>query len=108
MVGYQHAADPKGVDASGKESSEMNTVSLDLEEDVVALLHQFNQPLRQTARELIVLELYRRGTISSGKAAELIGMERQEFIHHASSLGIPYFAMTEDEWDTERRRSETL
>ena len=86
----------------------MNTVSLDLEEDVVALLHQFNQPVRQTARELIVLELYRRGTISSGKAAELLGMARQEFIHYASSLGIPYFAMTEDEWETERRRSETL
>ncbi len=86
----------------------MNTVRFDMEEDVVTLLHQFNQPVRQTARELIVLELYRRGTISSGKAAELLGMARQEFIHHASSLGIPYFAMSEDEWETERRRSEAL
>ncbi len=86
----------------------MNTVRFDMEEDVVTLLHQFNQPVRQTARELIVLELYRRGTISSGKAAELLGMARQEFIHHASFLGLPYFAMTEDEWETERRRSEAL
>lgn len=108
MVGYQHLVDPKGMSAIGKESPEMNTIRLDLEEDVVVLLHQFNQPVQQTARELIVLELYRRGTISSGKAAELLSMARQEFIHHASSLGIPYFAMTEDEWETERRRSETL
>ncbi len=86
----------------------MNTVEIALEEDVVALLHQFNQPVQQAAREFIVLELYRRGTISSGKAAELLGMARQEFIHHASYLGIPYFAMTEDEWKAERRRSEML
>jgi len=52
--------------------------------------------------------LYRRGTISSGKAAELLSMSRWEFIHHASRLGIPYFAMTGDEWEAERKRSETV
>ena len=86
----------------------MNTVNLELGEDLVVLLHQLNQPVQQAVRELIVLELYRRGTISSGKAAELLGMSRWEFIHHASQLGIPYFAMTEDEWEAERKRSETL
>jgi predicted HTH domain antitoxin len=86
----------------------MNTVKLDLEEDIVALLRPLNQPVQRAVRELIVLELYRRGTISSGKAAELLGMSRWEFIHHASQLGIPYFAMTADEWETEQKRSETL
>ena len=86
----------------------MNTVKIDLEEDIVSLLHQLNQPVQSAARELMVLELYRRGTISSGKAAELLGMTRWEFIAHASHLGIPYFAMTEDEWKAERKRSETL
>lgn len=81
----------------------MSTVRLDLEEDLVALLYQLNQPVQQAARELIVLELYRRGAISSGKAAELLGMSRQEFILHASHLGIPYFAMTLDEWEAERK-----
>lgn len=86
----------------------MSTVKLDLEDDLVALLRQLNQPVQQAARELIVLELYRRGTISSGRAAELLGMSRWEFIRHASHLGIPYFAITEDEWEAERKRSETL
>lgn len=86
----------------------MAAIKVDLDEDLVALLHQLNQPLQRTVRELIVLELYRRGIISSGKAAELIGTSRLEFIHHASRLGIPYFAMTEDEWEAERSRSETL
>ena len=36
----------------------MSTISIHLEEDLVALLHQSNQPVERTARELIVLELY--------------------------------------------------
>jgi predicted HTH domain antitoxin len=86
----------------------MSTVRLELEEELIALLHQLNQPIERTARELIVLELYRRGTISSGKAAQLLGMSRLEFVHHASHLGISYFAMTEDEWKTEKDQSEKL
>ena len=86
----------------------MSTVELDLEEDLIALLHQLNQPLPRAALELIVLELYRRGMISSGKAAQKLGMSRLEFIHYASHLGIPYFAMTKDEWEAERVRSESL
>jgi hypothetical protein len=32
----------------------------------------FGKPVTDTARELIVLELYRQGKISSGKAAEVL------------------------------------
>ena len=86
----------------------MNTISLDLEDDVVALLRQSNQPVERTVRELIVLELYRRGAISSGKAAQLLGMARVEFTQYASRIGIPFFAMAADEWKEERRQSQSL
>jgi len=86
----------------------MSTISIDLEEDVVALLHQSNQPVERTARELIVLELYRRGAISSSKVAQLLGMSRVGFIQYTSRLGIPYFTMTEDEWKNERTQSQRL
>jgi predicted HTH domain antitoxin len=80
----------------------MSTVRIDLEEGLAALLHQTNRPIQEAAREMIVLELYRRGTISSGKAAELLGMPRLEFIRHASRLGIPHIDMTPDEWEAEK------
>jgi predicted HTH domain antitoxin len=64
--------------------------------------------MEQAGREMIVLELYRRGTISSGTAAELLGMERLDFIKHASRLGIPFFDMTEDEWEAEKAALENL
>jgi predicted HTH domain antitoxin len=57
---------------------------------------------------MIVLELYRRGTISSGKAGELLGMPRIDFIKHASRLGIPFFDMTDDEWEAEKAALKNL
>lgn len=54
-------------------------------------------PLEGYAEELMVLELYRRRQISSGKAAELLGMERVAFIQYASRLGIAFFDMSEEE-----------
>jgi predicted HTH domain antitoxin len=86
----------------------MNTISLNLENDVAALLQATNQPIHHAAREFIILELYRRGSISSGKAAELLRMSRWEFVHHASRLGIAFFDMTDDEWQMERLQAQAL
>jgi len=62
---------------------------------------KLGKPIEQAAREMLVLKMYRRGLISSGKAATLLGVSRLEFIQHASELGIPYFRFTEDEWQME-------
>jgi len=80
----------------------MNSIRIELEEPLAALLYQTNQPLQDAAREMIVLELYRRGSISSGRAAEILGMSRLDFIRHASHLGIAHVDMTPDEWDAEK------
>ncbi|MBV9467713.1 MAG: UPF0175 family protein [Abitibacteriaceae bacterium] len=86
----------------------MNTISLDLEEDIAALLKATNQPVQDAAREFIILELYRRASISSGKAAELLDMSRWEFVRYASRLGIAFFDMTADEWQHERLQAQAL
>lgn len=86
----------------------MTTISLTLEDEVAILLQTTNQPASHVAREFIILELYRRGAISSGKAAALLGMSRWEFINYASRLGIAFFEMTDDEWQTERRQAQAL
>jgi predicted HTH domain antitoxin len=79
----------------------MASTNLDLGEELGALLAKLGQPVEQAAREMIVLELYRREVISSGKAAALLGMARLDFIRRASELGIPYFRFTDDEWQAE-------
>ena len=77
------------------------TVNIPLDSELAGPLQMFDRPLKDTARELLVLELYRQGKISSGKAAELVGMPRIAFIQHTSDLGIPFFDMTEEEWRAE-------
>jgi predicted HTH domain antitoxin len=86
----------------------MSSVRIEIDEALAAVLHQTNQPVQAAAREMIVLELYRRGAISSGKAADLLGVSRLAFIQQASKLGIPYLEMTEDEWAAEKAASESL
>ena len=79
----------------------MATVQLELDDDLVEVLRLQDQPVERAAREQMVMELYRRHAISSGKAARLLGMDRFDFIRHASALGIPFFDMTEAEWEAE-------
>jgi predicted HTH domain antitoxin len=79
----------------------MASTNLDLGEELGAVLAKLGQPVEQAAREMIVMELYRRSLVSSGKAAELLGVPRLDFIQRASELGVPYFRFTEDEWQAE-------
>ena len=79
----------------------MASTHLDLGDELGDLLAELGQPVEQTAREMIVLEMYRRSLISSGKAAALLDVSRLDFIQRASELGIPYFRFTEEEWQAE-------
>jgi predicted HTH domain antitoxin len=83
------------------EEAVMASTNLDLGGELGAVLEGLGQPVEQAAREMIVMELYRRSLISSGKAALLLGLNRLDFIRRASELGIPYFRLAEDEWQTE-------
>jgi predicted HTH domain antitoxin len=84
----------------------MRTVALD--DELAALLERMEQPLEKATREAAVLELYRRGMVSSGKAAELLGMQRFDFVRFAGELGIPFFRMSKEEWDSEKAAADSL
>lgn len=79
----------------------MSMVKVELDRELINLLEQNQQSLEDTLTEYVVLELYRRNKVSSGKAAELLAMGREEFIHYASRLGIPYLDMSEQELQDE-------
>lgn len=81
----------------------MSTVAVELDENLVAILSEMDQPVDCTVRKLIVLELYRLRRISSGKAAELLDMPRFDFVAYASDLGIPFFTMTDEQWEAEQQ-----
>lgn len=86
----------------------MSELILNLEAEVLALLRQVNPSASSSARELIILELYRRGAISDGKAAQLLEMSRPDFRQYAARLGLPYFSLTQEEWADELMQSNKL
>lgn len=85
----------------------MTGITLNLDEDLVEALRLLDQPVEHAARELIVMELYRRALISSGRAAELLEMPKLEFIQYSGRLGIPFFRISEEEWQAEVERTAT-
>ena len=84
----------------------MTTLAVELDDDLAAIVTRIGATPAQAARQLIITELYRRRAISTGKAAESLGMALLDFIRFADGLGIPYFRMTEGEWEAERRAAE--
>jgi predicted HTH domain antitoxin len=79
----------------------MKAARVELDQDLVDLLEELQRPAKEAARELIVLELYRQGVVSSGRGAQLLGMEREEFIRYTSKRGIPYFQLEGEELQRE-------
>ena len=77
----------------------MRTVALD--DELAALLEQ-EKPLDLAAREALVIELFRRGKISTGRASTLLSLSRVDFARRVSELGIPYFLMNKDDWTAEQ------
>jgi len=71
--------------------------TIPVDDDLLAVLPSAHPGPAEQIRELVVLELYRRRVISSGKAAELLRRDRGEFIRYASRLGIPYVDLDEVE-----------
>ena len=79
----------------------MGATPVELDRDLVEHLEELQRPAKQAARELIVLELYRQGEVSSSRAAELLGKERAEFIRYAWERGVPYFQVDATELQRE-------
>lgn len=50
---------------------------------------------------LAAVKLYELGRLSSGKAAELAGMERVEFLRSLAGLGVPAINLRDEEADLE-------
>ena len=86
----------------------MGAVHVELDQDLIAVLEELHRPAKEAARELIVLELYRQGELSGGRAAQLLGMRRDEFIRHASDRGIPYLQLSGEELRREIEDSRSL
>lgn len=90
-------------DSVNTEEVNMSLVKVELSfpSEVLSTISTTYQQVSDTIKEAAVLELYREGRISSGKAAEVLSMERFEFVRYAGMKGIPYMRISAEELNEE-------
>ncbi len=83
----------------------METLTLEIAvpKDLLSILGLSRARAAEVIKEFLVLGLYLERRISSGKAAELLGMRKREFIRLLARKGIPYFNYTDEELEEEFR-----
>lgn len=79
-------------------------ITMHIPADILPIVAKKNKDVPSKIFEYLILELYRLGELSSGKASEYLDMERFEFVKFASRLGIPFIDMDKEELmgDSER------
>lgn len=67
----------------------MAKILLDLPDSVLQATGQTEEELGDEARFLLLVRLFERGLLSSGRAAELLACTRVEFLFRAGQAGVP-------------------
>lgn len=65
-------------------------VEVELPRDLLAALDIPEADLSRRAKEWIVLELFQEGEISSGKAGEILGLSKSDFLDLLNEHHLPY------------------
>lgn len=76
---------------------EKEKITLDIPSEILPIVSKRRKDIPSRIFEYLILELYRLGEISSGKAAQFLDMERFEFVRFASRMGIPFIDMDKEE-----------
>lgn len=84
------------------------TVSLQVPRDLLETLDVSENQMAGQLLELVALELFRQGRISTGKGAELLGISKWGFVQILSRHNIPYFTDSPEELEWEVNVAEAL
>ncbi|MFN8473988.1 MAG: UPF0175 family protein [Anaerolineae bacterium] len=73
------------------------TVQVELPRDLLLALNVPTSEAGRRAQEWLTIELFREGQISTGKAAEILGITKTQFILLLAQRDIDYLDMSPDE-----------
>ena len=74
----------------------MKIIEIAVPEEIIALLGS-EDAVRKEAKEALVLDLVRRGKVSKGKAAELLGMSLWDLPELVAQYQLPWFSYPPEE-----------
>jgi predicted HTH domain antitoxin len=75
----------------------MATLTIDLPEGLLTALHRSLAEAEKDVRLAVAIEWYRRGVISQGRAAEIAGIARADFIDELAAREIDVVQVDIDE-----------
>ncbi len=81
----------------------MDTIKMTFEvpRDLVVALNVSPPQIAERMQELIAVELFREGQISSGKGAEILGVSKFTFVQLLAQRGVFYFTESSEELTTD-------
>lgn len=80
---------------------ETTVLEIVIPKDLFSILGYSKSEAAEAIKEFSVLGLYLERRISSGKAAELLGIRKREFARFLARRKIPYFDYTSEELEEE-------
>ncbi len=83
----------------------MSHLLIELPESILVGSGQSREEFVKEARFLLLAKLFEMGRVSSGKAANICGMNRVDFLFAVGRLGIPVTSFDEDELRRELGRA---
>jgi predicted HTH domain antitoxin len=84
---------------------EHEKITMTIPSEILPIVAKRRKDVPSKVLEYLILELYRLGELSSGKAAKHLGMERFEFVRFASRRGIPFFEMDKEDLSQDFRQA---
>jgi predicted HTH domain antitoxin len=84
------------IEAIELEEQHMKSIEILVPEEIVNLLGS-EDAVRQEAREAFIFDLVRRGKVSKGKAAELLGISLWELPDLIAQYQMPWFSYSQEE-----------
>src|SRR4029450_12250624 len=92
MKRYMEAMEP--------EEQNMKSIEILVPEEIINLLGS-EDAVRKEAREAFILDLVRRGTVSKGKAAELLGISLWDLPDLIAQYQMPWFSYSQEELESD-------
>jgi len=83
-----------------------NVLRIKYESELLKVLGISDAEFSQQASFLLAAKLYELGRLSSGRAAELAGMERVEFLALIPTVSVPTSNLTEEDLNDDLRFAE--
>lgn len=77
----------------------MIKVEIDVPEEIVQYTVLDDKEAQMTRNAMLVYPYIKKGVISHGKAAEMLGVNKMDLIVLYGKYGLPYFDETEEEFE---------